>query len=136
MGAWGAGVFDNDTACDWAHDFGSKSSLDFVAATLDRVLAVGDEYLESDAACEGLAAAEVVARLRGKWGVRNAYSEVVDTWVEAHPTAPSPALVAKARAAIDRILSGSSELLDLWSESHELARWRAAVADLRSRVAS
>ena len=45
-------------------------------------MAVGEGYLDVDAACEGLAACEVVARLKGNWGARNAYTETVDKWVE------------------------------------------------------
>jgi hypothetical protein len=27
MGAWGTGIFDNDTACDWAYDLKETSDL-------------------------------------------------------------------------------------------------------------
>jgi hypothetical protein len=135
MGAWDAGSFDNDTAGDWAFALGEQSDTTLVESTLDSVLAVGAEYLDSDVACEGLAAAEVVARLRGNWGVRSPYSEPVDQWVESHPGQPAPGLITKAVAAIDRVLSKPSELLDLWSESDQFDRWRGSVQDLRSRVA-
>ena len=50
-------------------------------AALDSVLEAGNEYLEVDEATEALAAAETIARLQGNWGVQDAYTESVDTWV-------------------------------------------------------
>jgi hypothetical protein len=63
------------------------------------------------------------------------YTEPVDQWVAAHPEPPSPALVAQAIAAIDRVTTEPCELLELWSEGDDFERWRASVADLRARVA-
>jgi hypothetical protein len=131
VGAWDVRIFDSDTAGDWAYGLEGQSDTSLVSSTLSAVLAVGDAYLDSDVACEGLAAAEVVARLRGNWGQRNPYTETVDQWVESHPAVPSRELIAQATAAIDRILSEPSELLELWSESDELERWRTVVQDLR-----
>jgi hypothetical protein len=133
MGAWGADTFDNDTACDWSYALDEVDGLSLVRETLARVLAVGEEYLDSDDACEGLAACEVVARLKGNWGVRNPYTETIDKWVETHGIAPSGDLVQSAVAVIDRVLSAPSELLELWEEG-DLTEWRNAVENLRSRV--
>jgi hypothetical protein len=135
MGTWDVGTFDNDTAADWAFGLEEQADTAYVAATLARVVEGGGELLDSDAATEGLAAAEVVARLRGNWGARDAYTEPVDEWVEAHPGAPSAELIAQALAAIDRVLAEPSELLDLWAETEHLDRWKAEVQDLRTRVA-
>ncbi|MEJ2558994.1 MAG: DUF4259 domain-containing protein [Anaerolineae bacterium] len=133
MGAWGADTFDNDTACDWSYELNEVDDLSLVRETLARVLTVGEEYLDSDDACEGLAACEVVARLKGNWGVRNPYTETIDKWVETHGIAPSGDLVQSAVAVIDRVLSAPSELLELWEEG-DLTEWRNAVENLRSRV--
>jgi hypothetical protein len=134
MGAWGTGTFDNDTACDWTYDLEQAKDLSFVGDTLAAVMAVGDEYLDSDEACAGLAACEVLARLQGHWGVRNAYTETVDKWVSAHVGQPPAELISEALLVIDRVLSPPSELLELRSEG-DSQEWRAAVADLRKRVA-
>lgn len=134
MGVWDVGTFDNDTAGDWAYDLETQQDTAFVAATLGRVLDTGSDYLDADVACEGLAAAEVVARMRGEWGVRNAYTETVDRWVEVHPGRPSAELVGQAVAAIDRVMAAPSELLELWSESEDFTRWQETVADLRGRL--
>ena len=64
MGTWGFDTFDNDTAGDWAFGLEDAADLSYVGDTFERVLASEDEYLDVDDACEGLAACEVVARLK------------------------------------------------------------------------
>src|SRR5262245_43416403 len=119
MGAWGHNTFDNDTAADWAAELAEAEDLSFVTDTLDEVLDVGDDYLDSDEACRGLAACEVVARLKGNGGARDDSAEGVDRWVAEHPKAPSKALVKKALAVIDRVARPPSELLELWGETKD-----------------
>lgn len=134
MGAWAHDTFDNDTACDWAFGLENASDLSYVIQALAQVLETGDDYLDADIAVEGLAACEVVARLKGNWGVRNAYTEPVDNWVNAHPTAIPPHLVEQATAVIDRVLSSPSELLELWEDGNDPKEWHKAVSNLRARV--
>ena len=133
MGAWGELAFDNDTANDWAYDLDEVTDLSLVESTFDELEEVGDEYLDQDQACNALAACEVLARLKGNFGYRNAYTEKVDAWVAAHPHKPSQQLLSRASAAIDRILGDNSELRDLWEESGPDA-WRQSVEELRGRL--
>ncbi len=135
MGAWDVGTFDNDTASDWAYELHGAEDLALVESAIEAVLITASDYLDADEACEALAACEVIARLRGRWGVRSPHTEAVDAWVEAHPLSPSDELLAHARQAIDRILAEASELRELWDESDERDQWRAAVAELRARLA-
>lgn len=134
MGAWGTGIFDNDTACDWAYALEGQSDLGVIERTLAAVLENGGDYLDAGDGEEALAAAEAIARLQGHWGVRNSYTERMDAWVDAAGLTPSAALVSKAHAAIDRILAADSELAELWSESDEFDAWKDAVAELRGRL--
>ena len=134
MGAWAHDTFDNDTACDWAYGLEKAKGLSLVAQTFAKVLDTGEDYLDSDVACEGLAACEVVARLKGNWGVRNPYTKTVDNWVSANPIPVSSDMVDQAVAVIDRVLTSPSELLELWEEGEEPGEWHKAVSDLRSRV--
>jgi hypothetical protein len=135
MGCWAIDAFGNDDAADWAYGLEERSDLSLVESTLDKVLAVGNgEYLEAPYATEALAAIEVVARLQGHWGERNAYTETVDNWVEKTKLKPSKALVQKAHQAIERILSEQSELRELWQDTEEFDAWRASVEDLKARV--
>jgi hypothetical protein len=134
MGAWDHTTFGNDGACDWAGSLSAYEDLSFVEDTLDRTVDVGEEYLESDESVEAIAAAEVIARLQGRYGVRNTYTESVDEWVAAHPQAVPPELAKKAHAALGRILTEPSELLALWQESDHFELWKQTIADLRSRI--
>ena len=134
MGAWGTGVFDNDTACDWAYGLEEQSGLALIERTLDTVLAAAGEYLDASDAEEALAAIETIARLQGHWGVRNSYTANVDAWVEKAKLQPPPALARKAHAAIDRILGEDSEILELWDDSELLDEWKQEVDALRLRV--
>lgn len=134
MGAWDTGIFDNDTACDWACGLKDAHDRALIERTLDAVLDVGDDYLEAPEAEEALAAAETLARLLGRGGVRNAYTEAVDAWVAAHPGRPSPELLDKARRAVARILGADSELRELWEDSDDADAWRQAVEDLQARL--
>ena len=135
MGAWGADTFDNDTAGDWAYGLEAVDDLSLVRETFDHVLAVGDDYLDADEASEALAACEVIARLKGNFGVRNAYTEPVDNWVENHNSLSIAELINPALAVINRVLTAPSELLELW-EDEDATEWRNAVEDLRKRVAA
>lgn len=63
MGAWGVQAFENDDAMDFAADLVDADSLDVVATSFEAI--VPGEYLEAPDCCIALAAAEVVAALRG-----------------------------------------------------------------------
>ena len=134
MGAWDHTTFGNDDACDWGGDLRSSEDLSFVEETLDAVIDTGDEYLEAPESSQAIAAAEVVARLQGRIGIRSAYTESVDEWVAAHPQTVPAALAQKAHAALDRILAQPSELLELWEESEDFEAWKSTVTELKSRI--
>jgi hypothetical protein len=139
MGTWGTLPLDNDTALDWVYGLEKHKDLKLVVEAIERVANdedddEDDEYLDQDVACEALAACEVLARLLGRYGYKNSYTEDVDDWVVAHPQSPPLELLQRADVAIERILGKSSELADLWAEGDDLKEWRKAVADLRERV--
>ena len=135
MGAWAEDAFGNDTACDWAGDFSENPSLDAVRSAIEGVIE-SEEYLESEEACEGLVACEVVARLKGNWGEKSAYSEKIDNWVESVNAQPSVELVSAAEKAITRILGKDSELQELWDEDGKDEKWHSEMNGLLARVKS
>ncbi len=130
MGAWGVLAFDNDDANDWAYGLEETEDLAHVESAFD-ALEEAEDYLEAPDASSALAACEVLARLNGKPGYKNSYTEKVDEWVAAHPLTPPSDLLKRANAAIDRILGENSELKELWDESGE---WLGSVEDLRQRM--
>ena len=131
MGSWANDPFGNDTACDWKYGLDDVDDLSLIEETIQRVLETGEEYLEAPTAEEAIAAADTIARLRGKFYVRNAYTESVDDWVEKHKLTPPRELITAATGAIDRILRCPSELLELWEDD---AGWKQQMADLKERL--
>ena len=116
MGAWDTGTFDNDTACDWSYRLDECDDLSVVWSAIEEVFR--GEYVDSNVACHALAAAEVVARMKGNWGERSVYSETVDQWVHRHTAIQVPQkLPPRCVEAIERILAPDSELNELWKES-------------------
>ena len=136
MGAWATTPFGNDTACDWAYGLSEYDDLSLIEDTLDNVLEVGSEYLEAPDAEEAIAAIETLARLKGNWGERDAYTEKADAWVEKVQLKPSQALVEKVGRVLERILAPDSELVELWEESDEFDAWKTSVDDLKGRVSA
>jgi hypothetical protein len=102
---------------------------------LDAVLAVSaSESVPPEVGECGIAAADTLARLQGSVSSESAYTETVDEWVKAHRLKPTPALIAKAKAALARITTEPSELLELWSESDDGSGWSDSVKELTDRL--
>ena len=131
MGAWDATSFGNDTANDWAYDLEECKDLSHIEATLQKVIDVGSNYIEARDAEEAIAAAEVIAWLRGRPTPMNAYTEKIAAWVAAHPINPPTELIQKTLRALDRIRSDASELLELWEGNSD---WNESVSNLRVRL--
>lgn len=134
MGAWSTDAFGNDTACDWAYGLAVSDDLLLVEAAIAAVVDSPAGYLDASLAQEALAAAEVVARLRGHAGDRNAYTEATDDWVQAKRLVPPEALRRRALLALDRCLGEDSELRELWDESDAAGQWRADAQSLQERL--
>jgi hypothetical protein len=132
MGAWGAGIYDNDDKADWSAEV-AEGGLPAVEGALDS--AIEAEYIEAfDGAC-ALAAADVVARLVSGRGEDSAYCEDVVAWVNANPGPPPSSLVAKARLAVERVRGAGSELAELWSEDPALfTDWSASLTEVEQRL--
>lgn len=135
MGTWDSDSFGNDTAADWTYGLNEVDDLRLIETTLDAVLAFGRATPVSAECAEcAVAAAEVLARLKGHWGEESAYSETADAWVRSHPTEPPAELIAKAVAVLRRITTAPSDLLELWDEQEEAGRWVDEVRELEGRV--
>ena len=136
MGAWGSEAFANDDAMDWIGDLDSVTDLSVLYASFEPIL-TGDDFVEAPTGSVALAAAEVVAALRGRQHVD--LPEEVVAWVTAFGPFDDDALVAAARAAANIVADDSrrSELHQIWAEAAEDdgRAWRQSVADLRSRLA-
>ena len=128
MGAWGLGNFDNDMAADWSYGLEGCKDLSVITSAIDAVFE--DGYIDSAVGCEALAAIDVLARLNGKFSVKDSYTETVDAWVASVDVKPSGELLEKALKVLELIVGESSELAELWDESDEFDDWKLVVESL------
>ena len=132
-GAWDIGPFDNDDALDWVWELSESEDLSVVNQALQNVIDTSG-YLEAPTASMAIAAAEVVAALKGQ--PRAQLPEDVVEWVKMHGFEVDADLAASARQAIAHIRDeDSSELAQLWSDSADAAKeWRSELTDLEQRL--
>jgi hypothetical protein len=126
MGAWGAGVFENDEALDWLADLADTND----PQAIRDALALGGAPIEADEAINALAAAEVVAALRGRPLLDP--PEQLQQVIALRHDAADPELVPAALVAVKRVRE-SSELRELW-EDVGAEDWLAALVDLEARL--
>jgi hypothetical protein len=134
VGAWGPGVFENDIACDFGVSVAEGGGLPALTQALDRVLSSEGDYLEAPDAEEGLAAAEIVTRLKGSAWKETAYTASINAWIGGAQIPVSDELVEKAKRLIARILSESSELLELWTASDDFEGWKRSTEEMARRL--
>jgi len=135
MGAWGVGVFDNDAAGDWVWDLiAAADGIAFLDETLTGVFseAEDEDYVESG--CEALAAAEVVAALKGKPLEGLDIQVELVAWLKGKP-APSDELVQQSIRAVELTMGEKSEQRELWEETGEdYETWKQLCTDLIARL--
>ena len=133
MGAWGTASFENDAAGDWflrveeAVDPGAV-----IASAIDHALGEAD-YLELDASCEAIAAAELSASCAGQAPAR--LPDRVRGWVDANPHQPHDSEIEQALQAVSRVRA-ESELRERWDEAVEGQEneWLREIGDLIARL--
>ncbi|HKH29257.1 MAG TPA: DUF4259 domain-containing protein [Sphingomicrobium sp.] len=137
MGAWGSGSFENDTAMDWA---ASVRSVDDVRKPFDRLKLTTDAaeegpnlVLDSDFACELVAAAETVAMMMGRKS-RDFPDDLAQRLADGGE--PDDLLFHQARNAALHAMR-NSELAELWEETTEEGganEWLAELTRLIDRL--
>ncbi len=128
MSAWGSGSFENEDARDFVCDLHSK-----VIDDLQGILSCAagqNEYLEAPDASVAVAAAEVIAALKG--APPDPLPVEIAKWVSRAPAA-SADLSELARQAVNRVRL-NSELKDLWLEADGLNEWSAGLRNLEQRL--
>lgn len=129
MGAWGAGTFDNDDAGDWVGALSDSRNLAPVKSAIDAIVkATG--YIEAPDCSVALAAAEVVAALRGQ-AAPDLPPEAVE--FAARKLVVDATLLKDTKAAVSRVL-GDSELRELWEGSPEFKSWEDGLRRLLQRL--
>jgi len=129
--AWGAGIFQDDLATDFAAQIIEGDGL----AVLRRALAEAGQargHLLYESAVRALIAAEVLAALGGQ--PTAALPPELKDWVTGRRGLEIPeALWPLSRAAVERVKE-DSEISELWVRSDEFGRWIDKVDDLLGRL--
>ncbi len=131
MGTWGIDAFANDGAMDWFAGLEAESLI-VAGVAVQAILDLAPDYLEAPVCEEGLAAAEIIAGIRG----RPSLDLPPDVAAYVRKLAGfdlGDELVENTRRAVALVLE-SSELAELWAESDEGDAWRASVIDLQRRL--
>jgi Domain of unknown function (DUF4259) len=132
MGAWGCGVFENDTALDWANRFSRSPSRRALSEPWYLVSRSG--HAGDDQGIEALAAAEVLAAMAGK--PSPVLPAALERWAAENrlePLVPDMQLAAEAIQAIQHV-SDYSELKDLFEGGGCLDEWLAVLEELIVRI--
>jgi hypothetical protein len=129
--AWGAGIFQDDLATDFANQIAESDDL----AVLRRALADAGQargHLLYEFAVRALIAAEVLAALGGR--PTKALPPELQDWVSGHRDEAIPeALWPVCRTAVERVRE-DSEISELWARSDDIGRWLGKVDDLLGRL--
>lgn len=136
MGTWSHEPFGNDTANNWAYRLERCADFSVVEQAIRAVLDNDESYLDVDLAVKAVAAAEVLARTRGRGTQSDVYTEKVDAWLASIDDAkPSDAIFVAAQQALVLVLGGDSELKQLWEGSADSAEWLSAMQALQMALA-
>jgi hypothetical protein len=132
MGAWGAGVFENDDAMDFVFEISEAEGWKLVRRVLRDCLEEG--FTDASQSAMALAAAEAVAAAMGH-PVKDLPTEVA-SWVAQHREDLPAGLEDRARDAVEKIMDEEeSELRQLWADEDDAA-WKAALDDLINRLSA
>lgn len=132
MGAWGAGVFENDDAMDFVFEISEAEGWKLVRRVLRECLEEG--FTDASQSAMALAAAEAVAAAMGH-PVKDLPTEVA-SWVAQHREDLPAGLEDRARDAVEKIMDEEeSELRQLWADEDDSA-WKAALDDLINRLSA
>ncbi len=131
MGTWGTGFFENDEALDWLQWIESTEDFGRVEKVLLDVAGDGLDFLPAPQSQIALAAAELVAAMRGR-PARELPDHARD-WLSHLPLHADLPLVEMARKAVTAVLA-ESELNAVWSETGDFPVWKRQLLDLHQRL--
>jgi hypothetical protein len=127
-GAWGIGPFENDDALDFVSQLQEYDSYRAIWLPFGDIID-SDTYIDATIGAQTIAAAEVVAALRGK--SRPALPDDLANWVKSKNWSGDVKLVGTAEMCLKKVLDPSrSELAQLWKETDQYDAWLAAGEEL------
>ena len=132
MGAWDVDVFKNDPALDWLEEFVQFPERSTIDVIWDEILE--EDYIDSWAAEEALAAIEVVTIAKGNSKTKLKQLEKVD-FSELNEEIDKKFIV-KCTEVLDRIAKrdDENEIYELWEDTETLPKWLELIKDMRRRL--
>lgn len=132
MGAWGTGIFEDDTALDTVQEAIDSTAADFLQQVI--VTEDDEEYLEYDRAHQIIIAGVILdALLNGTVYEHN--DEAFEQWLEQQNRDSVNEFKPAVLAGLKMVLSNQSELNELWQENNmEYPNWRANVEGMIARL--
>lgn len=128
MGAWGMGVFDDDTSCEIMEDAIDEGTS--IEALIGKALgASNSEYIEYTECHEIIVAGAMTNALLNEV----VYKGVDDlgSWLASQNKVQAAPHKANLVAALKKVLSESSELNELWSENEDdYPIWRGNIESI------
>jgi hypothetical protein len=136
MGTWGVKSFENDDALDWMGGLETTEDASLLQSTLERTANrnLDDDDIDGPEPAEAIAAAEVVAALKGS-PAEDLPEEITD-WAKNY-SIPKPLQTELAQLALKALgrIRASSELKELWEETEDADAWHSEIMALERRLA-
>ena len=124
MGAWGMGVFENDSACDLLYEAMETDAETFIGRAVrhkDR------EYLEYEECHEVIVSGAILDSVLNGTEHKN-FTEGYDEWLGQQNKSSIEHFRADIVAGLKVVLSDKSELNEVWSENEEdYSVWKSNV---------
>ena len=132
MGAWGTGIFEDDTALDAMEEAMDSTVQDFLQQVL--MTADDEEYLEYDRAHQIIIAGVILDYLLNGT-VYEQNDETFAQWLDQQSRDSVDQFKPAVLAGLKVVLSDQSELNELWQENNmEYPNWRANVEGMITRL--
>jgi|GEM_PF-1290915 len=123
--------FENDYVTDWVYDLRHAQDVSIIESIFKEVLETKGRLLEEKPATLGIAAAEIVAVMKGRPTLDT--PAAVEDFISRVGKPPSKELVQDALKVIERVKDGSA-LQQLWDERDDGEDWRESLSDLEDRL--
>jgi len=124
MGAWGMGVFDDDTSCDLLYEAMESNAKAFIENVVGKDVS---EYLEYEEGHEYIVSGAIVDSILNKTNYSH-NTEGYDEWLAEQSPELVEEFIPKIITGLNRVLSENSELNELWMENEEdYPEWKSNI---------
>lgn len=133
MGAWGIGIFDNDSALDWIDEIVSSEGAFHVFVDLMNE-AVSTDYLDIDDASGILVFCAIIDYVSNGTPLVNPPDDIIE-WVKINKQVKiQQPFKNLAIQGLEIVMSEKSELKELWAESEDYDTWKSQIQQMILRL--